>query len=1134
MGSDTVLSVRYIMGRCGQGKTRRVLKEIGEQLDAGGEAPLILLVPEQYTLQAERDVINYLGLPGIMRLEVLSPSRIGSRVLHEAGGRTRVLLSEQGRHMVLGKVVTACEKQLNVFRRVARQPGFIEQLDRMLAELKNADISSETLHDCGVKLDQDTLLKDKLHDIALIYNRFNIYMQDRYLDSEDQLNLIIERLPESLYMGQAKVWIDNFNTFSAATLKLIEQIMKTAASTTISLTMELAGEDRDRELFALSRYYYNRLHRKAKENGLSEQVIRLDNRTDNGLRPELRHLEKELNAYPHRPYAGPVGNIGIVAAASLQDEVEMIAMKILSLVRQQHYRYRDIAVICSDSGSYAGPIKRVFDEYQIPFFLDEKRSVLHHPLVEFIMAAFDMVIKYYRVEDVLRYMKTGLTCLSEEHIDRLENYAWRYNIQGKGWLKPFSLGNEDMLEENETYRKALMDPVEELAAKLEGSQTWAQMARASFQWLEEIGVPQRLESWVEELMGEKRFELASENRQIWNVMVEILDQMAAILGNEETSLKEFSRVLQTGLAGSELGLIPSTVDQVLVGTLTRSISQHIPVLLLVGVNEGLLPRGREAEGMLSVNEKELLLGKGLEIGIDSDLQAIEEDFLIYTTLARAEYFLQFSYPLSDADGSALRPSLLIDRLKQIYTEINVRTWLIEAASAEDHYLLSASSSYKYMIESMRLTLDEKKVSPRWQDVYYWFRAQPDWQSRLSSLKESLQFSNSPGAVPAESWQKIYPWSKRASVSRLQLYAACPFAHFVRYGLRPLERKTYEVKAPEVGELFHQAILHFALKMRQQRLSWQEMGQEQCHVLMGEVMDQLLPCHGEGVFTSTHNYRHLGQRLKRIGQRAVWTLTSHLKSGEFMPLGYELRFGKGGAFPPVTVELADGEILSLEGQIDRVDVYDDGEQSYVRIIDYKSGSQDLDMTDIYYGLNLQLLIYLQAVLTGFDTPRGEALPGGIFYFYIDDPMIEASQDIVEVIEKKIAARLRLKGLALKEAHVVRAMDRDIDGYSLVVPVGMNAKDEFYNQSALFTLEQFEVVLDYVQSLVKRISKEIISGHIEMVPFRKGQREACTYCRYHAVCQFDTLFASNRYRNLPSLNRDQFISKITDGQGEDELS
>jgi ATP-dependent helicase/nuclease subunit B len=1128
------LSMRYIMGRCGQGKTRQVLAEIKAQLDAGGEEPLILLVPEQFTLQAERDVINRLGLPGIMRLEVLSPSRVGSRVLHEAGGRTRVLLSEKGRYMVLRKIIAACEEQLTVFRRVCQQPGFIEQCSRMLSELKNADINSEMLDECGLQLPDDILLKDKLHDIALIYNHFNTYLRDRYLDSEDQLNLVIERLPESPYFSRAKVWIDNFNTLSPATLKLIEQIMKTAASTTISLTMELGGEDRDRELFALSRYYYNRLHSKAREEGLNEQIIMVKDWPHNGRSPDLQHLEKELYAYPHRPYTGPVENISIVATASLQDEVELIAMKILSLVQQQQYRYRDIAVICSDTASYAGPIKRVFDEYQIPFFLDEKRSIMHHPLIELVLAALDMVIKHYRLEDVLRYMKTGLTPLQVEECDRLENYALRYSVQGQRWLEPFTLGDEALRDESNAYRQALIAPVKEMAVQVQGEHNWAQIARACFEWLEKIQIPQRLESWVEELMQEERFELASENRQIWNVIVEVLDQIAAILGEEKTTLKEFRQVLEMGLASSELGLIPSTVDQVLVGTITRSISQHGPVLLLAGVNDGLLPRGREPEGMLSIDEKELLQAQGVKIGIDNDLQAIEEDFLIYATLSRVKGLLQFSYPLSDFEGKALRPSLLIERLKQIYTGIKVSTRLIDAAAAEDHYLLSAPSSYKYMIENLRQALDGKAVSPRWEAVYDWFKAKPEWQSRLAGLEEALLFANRPGAVPAAQWKQLYAGSRQTSVSRLELYAACPFAHFVRYGLRPLERKSYEVEAPEVGELFHQAILNFAVKMHQQQLSWEEMRQEQCHTLMEQVMDQLLPAHGEGVFMSTHRYRYLGQRLKRIGQRAVWTLARHLKSGEFQPLGYEMRFGPGGAFPAVVVELADGETVSLEGRIDRVDVYDDGEDSYVRIIDYKSGPRDLDMSDIYYGLNLQLLIYLQAVLAGFNTPYGAARPGGIFYFHIDDPMIEADEDIVEEIEKKLAARLRLRGLALEEANVIRAMDRDINGYSLVVPVGMSGEGKFYSQSALFNLDQFEMVLNYVQNLVRQISQEMMSGHIEIAPFKKGQQRACTYCRYHAVCQFDTLFAANRYRHLPVLDRDQLISRITTGTGRGKLS
>ncbi len=1115
------MAIRYIMGRCGQGKTRQVMAEIREELNLNRDDPVILLVPEQFTLQAEREVINQLDLPGIMRLEVLSPSRLGARVLNEAGGRTRVLLSQQGRYMVLKKVISACEEQFTVYRQACRQPGFIEQCSQILAELKGSAVDSGVLYECARSLSDDTLLKSKLHDISLLYHKFNAHLQDHYVDSEDYLNLVIERFPQSRFLSRARVWIDNFTTFSPSTLKLIEQLMKTAVSTAISLTMELGGEDRDREIFALSRYYYSRWHDQAKNAGLEEHIITVKN--PGKLSPELMHLERELYAYPHRTFPEQPAAISIAALPSPQDEVEALAMRILALVRQGA-RYRDIAVICSDTAAYSGLIKRIFDEYKIPYFLDDKRSILHHPLVELMLSALDVLTRYYRLEDVLRLIKTGLTPVETRDCDRLENYAWRYNIRGRGWLEPFTLGEESLREEMNLYRQALVNPLQSLAQKVQAESSWSQIARAWFEWLEEMQIPQGLETWVEELISQGRFELASENSQIWNVCVEVLDQIAEVLGGEDTDLKEFRQVLEAGLACSDLGFIPSTVDQVLVGTATRSINQRSQIMFVVGANDGMLPRGSLSEGIFSLDEKEILQSHGVEVGLSNDLLSIEEDFLIYAALSQAEEAVQFSYSLADSEGKALRPSLLIDRLKQIYPGLTVKVETMDAAQAEDHYLLSAGSSYKYLVESLRQALDGKTVSLRWKAVYDWYKTQPDWQFQMTRLEEALLFGNLPGKVDKAQCRRLYAASSQGSVSRLELYAACPFAHFVRYGLRPLERKTYEVEAPDVGDLFHQAILDFAVEMRAKQLDWKALSADHCHDLMDEVMERLLPRHGEGVFMSTHRYRYLGQRLKRIGQRAAWTLIRHLQSGDFNPLGYEMRFGPGGTFPAVAVELADGETLLLEGRIDRVDVYKHGKDAYVRIIDYKSGPRDLDMNDVYYGLSLQLIIYLMAVLQGLHNPDGMIRPGGIFYFHIDDPLIEADRDVVEEIEKKLAARLRLRGLALEDAEVVRAMDRDIRGYSQVVPVGMSGEGGFYSNSALLTLDQFEIILQHVQHLVKDMSQGIMSGDIAIAPYKKGNKKACSHCRYHAVCHFDSLFAANRYRQLAAVDRDQLMERI----------
>jgi len=1125
------MTVRYILGRAGSGKSHRVLQEIKQSLIDGGEEQLILLVPEQFTLQSERDLIRKLELPGIMGLEVLSFTRLARRVFNEVGGLTRTLLNEQGKNMVLRKMIDEVSKDLTIYKKSASQEGFVPKLSELLSELKGQDIVPAQLL-ASVESDEELIIKQKINDVALIYDHFNQYLQGRYLDTEDYLNLFVEKINASQFLINSRIWLDGFSTFSPQSLKIIDKLMNLACDITISLTIDYNNQARDRDLFSLSRDSWHKLQSMAREYGCPEEIIIIDEEGARDLKNRaIIHLEKELYAYPGQVYQEKVQDMELFAAANINSELEYTAAHIVELVRERGWRWKDLAVVCNDMSNYGTLIKRVFDEYGIPCFMDEKRDIMNNSIIKLILSSVEVIRRGYRYEDVFSFLKTGFSGLDNDKVEKLENFVLQYGIRGQLWKDEFSWDKPKISEELNQAREEFIIPMGKLESKLNGKKSISDMCRAHYEYLVDIEVQVRLEDWIEKMNSQGRFEVVRENTQIWNIVLDIFDQMVEILGDQEVTLKEYLRILEAGFVSLEVGIIPTTIDQVLVGDIQRSKSQEIKGLLVVGVNDGVLPSGQEEEGIFSEVEKEMLMARGVDLGFERNRKFAEEKFLIYNALSKPQQYLGLSFAMADGSGKALRPSLLIDRVQRIFPSLQIHSDVIKHCSLELHQISTPASSYKYLVENLRLHLDAKSTADFWWDVYSWYDGQANWQERLNSMREGLFHHNQASAIGAVNARKLYSLPLYSNVSRVEQFVNCPFAHFIRYGLKPQERKIFAVSAPDIGELFHNSLLAFAMQLKKENKHWFELQRPECDRIMDGIMDELVPEHGHGVFTSSHRYQYLVQRLKRISRRAVWVLTEHLQRGEFVPLQYEVSFGPGCPFPAIEIELENGEKFYLVGRIDRVDLLEGEECTYVKIIDYKSGNQDFKLSDVYYGLSLQLMIYLQAVMASFHHLPGDKLkPAGVFYFKIDDPMINSENGIIENIEKEIAKKLKMKGLVLEDAQLISQLDNQIAGSSDIIPVALTVNGGFTKNSAVLPAENFAALIRHVEELLRRIGREIMNGTIKIEPVKNGQHNACVFCPYRAICQFDRLLQDNNYRNIRPLKDDEVVTRI---QGKKEV-
>lgn len=1121
------MGITYITGRSGVGKSFYILNRIKEKLDKKEAHPLILIVPEQFTLQAERDLIEKQQLEGIMRAEVLSFTRLAYKVFNEVGGLKKTPINEIGKNMVIKNILETSKEDLKVYKNTAKQEGFVSKLEELICEFKQQDLTPTALMLGTEEIQEESILKMKLHDIALIYSKFENYLENRYVDNEDHLNLLIHHLEDSQFLEGAEVWIDGFHIFTPQTLRVIEKLLLKAREVYITFTMELEGKDWDRDLFQVTRNTYLQIKEMVAKLNIRENTINLDleKRENQKKAKEIIHIEEEFFRYPYRQYPNEVENIKIFAGGNLYSEIENVAAEIIALARERNYRFKDMAVVSGDLEGYRGVIKRVFEEYGIPYFMDEKRSVMNNPIIELILAALETILKSYQYKDIFKFIKTGFTNLTKDEGEILENYVLQYGIRGKQWLTPFTKGDEEKLEQLNDIRNQVIKPLKKLHKKITNRKTPKEITIGLFEFLQEMEIEKKLDDWINDLKESGRLDYVNENTQIWNTVMEIFDQIYEILEDSPIPLKEYYKILESGFTACEIGVIPSTIDQVLVGNIERSRSHDIKALFVVGVNDGILPSVQDEEGILLDHERKSLEEVGMELRVSGETKLFQENFSIYSAFSKPKEYLWISYPLGDEEGKARRPSILIDRFKRLFPKLKVKGDLIKNIENQLHLLATPTGSFKYLVENLRLYLDDKPMEELWWDVYYWYYQEPHWDKKINMMIEGLFHENQVNYIQHGKIRELYNTPIKTSVSRLEGFVNCPFAHFITYGLRPRERREYELRGPDIGKIFHYSMDRFAEKSYKKDIDWLHMEKAQCDEIVEEVMEEITQDFEYGVLESTHRYKYLANRLTRISKKALWTLIEHIKNGDFVPYGHEIAFGEGQLIPSIVIELNTGEKIFLEGRIDRVDVLRDEDVEYFKIIDYKSGNKNFSLSDVYYGFQLQLIIYLEAVMALRNKSKKlKSHPAGVFYFKIHDPMVKTADKAVETVEKEINKELKMRGLVLKDLNIIKGMDKSIQGHSQIIPVSLNKDESIGKRSSVATQEDFNNLINHVQNLIKEIGKEILKGNVKIEPCKKGKQVSCEYCSYQAICQFDTLFEDNRYRNIKELKPEEVLEKI----------
>lgn len=1132
------MSLRIVYGRAGSGKTRFCFEEIKNKLQMGGQNPLVLIVPEQFSLQGEKSMLKTVGSKGMLRAEVLSFHRMAYRVFNEVGGTVHKHLNNAGKSMILSRILESMKDEFQVFSGAARQKGFTGTICKMIAEFKRNDISPVKLEEIASSIGQQDSLKHKLEDLSRIYSEYENIISKRFLDSDDDITRLYEKLDKSAQFNGAEIWIDEFSGFTPQEYKVIQKLLEKAERVTVCLCTDCLEVDYGTVpgyIFTPVRNTAAKLKKLAKQlNVAIEQPVKLENVTSSGRFSEgfgIWHLEQNLFSYPYKKYKGASSNISIFAAANPFTEVEAAAREINKLCRDRGLRFSDIAVTCRDLDKYEKIISVIFKESNIPCFIDKKRAITGHPLVTLILAAMEIFKSNWSYEAVFRYLKTGLSNLERDSIDLLENFVLARGIRGNRWTREdiwsvtevggFQTQRNDLsdMDKIRYARDKLISSLSAFRSKIKNRDTAAEIATALYDFLNEIGVPKRIEEKILGFQKAGELDKMNEYRQVWNIVMEVFTQVVEVSGEDTLSLNRFAEMLAAGFVEYNIGLIPPSLDQVLAGNVERSKSHEIKALFILGVNEGVFPASVNEEGILSDSERLLLGGLGMELAKDSKNKLIEERFLAYSALVSPSQLLILSFPAADRDGRALRPSRLITDIKRIFPDIKENsdiTGLEEDGGGLD-MIASPAPLFDGLMTALRNASEGKKIGQNWKHIYEWFKHNDTWKDRCSSIIPGLSYKNRAGALDSYKALKLYGSPIQASVSRLESYAACPFSYFAKFGLKAQERRIFRLDPVDVGSLMHNILDEFSRMLVKMDISWRSLEKEWCTEKISMIVDSILEKASGTVFNSSKRYTYLSGRLKRIVIRSVLTIAEHMKRSGFEPVGYEIEFSESGKYPPIVIMLPSGEQMSLTGRIDRIDSMTNEDGTYLRIVDYKSGNKALKLSEVYYGLQLQLLTYMDAVL---NNPEGDKLlPGGVLYFRLDDPVVNGDRkNTEEEIEKAIMKQLRMKGLLLADVKLVKEMDRQIDGDSLIIPARIN-KGDVLGRSSAATMEQFGVLRSHIRKTLMEIGEEIINGNVTISPYKNRTGTACSYCSYPSVCQFDPSVKDNSYRFLNEIKDDE---------------
>lgn len=1125
------MSLQIIYGRSGTGKTNYIFEEISKNIDNGRKKYII--TPEQFSFTAEKELLRSIGKykneNAVINAEVLTFARMAHRVSNEIGGSNKTILSNCGKAMILYSILA---NKNNNLKFLGKSDSNIDMVMTQITELKKHGVTLENLLNLKEQIGENNkYLETKLNDIYTVYSKFQEKITSNYIDENDSLTILGQQLDKTDMFKNTEIYIDEFVGFTKQEYEIIAKLLTSASKVTITFTSDgmYKTVEASNDVFYTNKETIEKILKIAKDNKITiKEPIYLD-KIKRFKAEELNHIEKNLYNFPYQKYDKKIENINLFLANNQYSEIEEVARKIVKLVRSGKYRYRDIAVITKNIDTYSNLCKAIFKEYNIPVYIDEKRDLSQNILVKYLISILDIFARNWTYDSVFNYVKCGFLDITNEDVYLLENYALKWEIKGNKWYKEDwnfhdeeEIGKLEINHINEIRRK-IIEPLMKLKYDLSGNKTARQISESIYNFFIENNIDKKLEDKIKQLNEAQKINIATEYETSWKIVIQVLDEIVLVFGDERITFDNYMQILKTGLGKSKLGTIPMAQDEVTVGDVDRSRSHKIKTVFIIGLNDGMFPSVNKAEGFLNDDDREAIKHNGVELAKGTIDRIYEDNFNIYKAFTTAEDRIELSYSSSDMEGKSLRPSVLVSRIKKIFNGIKEDSDIINKKAE----ISTKENTFKELLIKLRDFRDGEQIEPMWFNIYNIYNESLEWHDKLATAIKGLNYNNVPEKITKANVDKMYGDTLKTSVSKLEQYSGCPFSYYLKYGLKLKEKETLKVESIDTGTFMHDVIDSFFEIIEDRQISLKKITDEEQEKIVSEIVTDKLKLNKNYIFETTAKYKILAQRLKKVVIISIKYIVQSIKQSEFDVFGHEIEFGGKGKYNSITVTTDEGKTVEIIGKIDRVDILKNPDGTYVRIIDYKSSVKNIELNQVMAGLQLQLLTYLNETCKVEDF-----IPAGILYFNLSNPTIGSEKNMSdEEIEDKIRQEFKMKGLILADVNIIKKMDINIEnepkGISKIIPATIKKDGELSGKgTSAITKEQFEYLQRYTEKIIKQISEEILGGNIEVKPYYNpaNKRTPCEFCKYKSICRFDEESKDNNYNYISNLSKEALLDKI----------
>jgi len=1132
------MALQFWFGASGSGKSVGVQQEMIHMASMHPECNYFMIVPDQFTMQTQKQMVKMHPDGGILNIDVLSFSRLSHRVFEEVGKDDRLLLDDTGKCLLLRKILQQEQENIPVLAAGLKHPGYIQEIKSIISEFMQYGLKPEDVQALADFSKDRRGLYLKLSDIKIVYEAFIRECEARFLTKEEMLDVLKQRLPLSDVVKRSTFVFDGFTGFTPIQNRVIEALMILAKDVVVTLEMDhrfspykMVGED---FLFYLSLQTVANLQKMAQNNKvlLKEDVFLADVPVKRfRFNPEMSHLERNLFRIDAKTYEADCNTIELVKAANHREECAAMCATMFRLIEKEGYRYRDIAVVTGDMNRYEALLRQQFQKYQVPYFMDTTKSMLTNPFVAFIRNALAVVKYGFRYHEIFQFLRTGLTDITPDEIDLLENYVRARGIRGYDlWSKPFLIPHKECMKDEgqlaniNIIREKAIHIFDDIWAKAGAEkQTAIEWCKTVYEFCRAQDVQNKLEKYAAFFETQCDLTSAMEYRQIYRLIMDLLDQIAGLLGNDELTLSEFAEIMDAGFAEIRVRTIPQGVDSVLVGDIERTRLKDIKALFFLGVNDGNLPQSGSKGGIISDLEREFLISSGQELAPTPVSKMFMEHLYLYMNLTKPSEYLYLSYAATEDDGSLLRPAYLIGEICRIFPGLNERQ---EYGGGRILALEDAKARMATMLRDYVSSTMSEKEQKEFFALYSDLKGREETGEWLREITEAAFITYQPTELERKLAEDLYGKIMECSISSLERFAACHYAHFLSHGLKLEPREEYGFESMDMGNVMHELLQSFGKMLEKEQLDWICIDEEQIEDFLEHAIEEVSVSYGGAILTEGAKNRYYKEQLKRIVKRSVKTLQEQLRHGSFIPYAYEKEFRHIYDFNSSGQNK--GQLL-LKGRIDRIDTCSREDEVFVKVVDYKAGNHKFDINTLYYGVTLQLAVYLGQTVRKLqkEFPDKKIVPAAMLYYRTADPLL--SFDTLpneEDSRKAILKELNNTGAVSARAGIVEALDAGLEGRSLVVPVSKKG-NEIALSNSVYDPVVLNSILDYAGEKTISLAEEIIQGKIDITPKIVGNKDACEYCAYKDACGFDGKIPGYERVTEEEITVEEFVRRRQDG-------